>query len=143
MPLANGQKLSGAQLFNGFVDVVTDFDGEVVCTKVLAKAIDLANLKYPNAILFKFTTERNRYITMIFHCEKFGRNLNITILTLFTPEEGLTLEEMEKYALAIKSNVYVNSFKESILQTVDDVLKEEVTIFDDGSNPSGNNTMFE
>ena len=69
--------------------------------------------------------------------------MNITILTLFTPEEGLTLEEMEKYALAIKSNVYVNSFKESILQTVDDMLKEEVTIFDDDSSSSENNTMFE
>jgi len=142
MPLANGQKLSESKLYAGFQDMVSDFDGEIICSYVFAKAIDLANLEYPNAVLFQFTSERNRCISMIFHCEKFGRNLNITILTLFTPEENLTLEEMEKYALAIKGNVYVNSFQESILQTVDDVLKEDTSIYEDDSSTK-NNTFFE
>ena len=142
MPLANGQKLSESKLYTEFQDMVSDFDGEIICSYVFAKAIDLANLEYPNAVLFQFTSERNRCISMIFHCEKFGRNLNITILTLFTPEENLTLEEMEKYALAIKGNVYVNSFQESILQTVDDVLKEDTSIYEDDSSTK-NNTFFE
>ena len=52
------------------------------------------------------------------------------------------IEEMEKYALAIKGNVYVNSFQESILQTVDDVLKEDTSIYEDDSSTK-NNTFFE
>lgn len=143
LPLSAKTKFNQGYLDSKFEDMVKDFDGEVTCRKSSAKAVNLENIEYKNATIFEFTSERNRCITMIFHCEKFGRNLNIIILTLFTPEEGLTLEEMEKYALAIKSNVYVNSFKESILQTVDDVLKEEVTIFDDDSSSSENNTMFE
>ena len=122
--------------------MVDDFDGEVTCEHTEAKAIDLANLEYHNATLFRFTSERNRCVSILFHSEKFGRNLNITILTLFSPENGLTLEEMEKYALAIKNNVYVNSFRESILQTVDDAIKIETTIYDGGSTPNSG-TIFE
>ena len=142
LPLVNGQKVSDSQLFNGFQEMVDDFDGEVTCEHTEAKAIDLANLEYHNATLFRFTSERNRCVSILFHSEKFGRNLNITILTLFSPENGLTLEEMEKYALAIKNNVYVNSFRESILQTVDDAIKIETTIYDGGSTPNSG-TIFE
>ena len=37
---------------------------------------------------------------------------------------------MEKYAIAIKTNVYVESFRESILQTVDAVTEKKVKIYD-------------
>lgn len=142
LPLANGQKISDSQLFNSFQEMVDDFDGEVTCEHVDAKAIDLANLEYPNTTLFRFTTERNRCVSILFHSEKFGRNLNITILTLFTPESNLTLEEMEKYTLAIKNNIYVNSFRESILQTVDEAIKMDTTIYEE-KTVTTEGTIFE
>jgi hypothetical protein len=141
LPLVKGQEVSDSQLFSSFQEMVDDFDGEVICERIDAKAIDLANLEYHNATLFRFTTERNRCASVLFHSEKFGRNLNITMLTLFTPEDGLSLEEMEKYTLAIKSNVYVSSFRESILQTVDESIKMKATIYEE-SDDSGTGTIF-
>ena len=82
---------------------------------------------------------------MLFSCEKFGRNLNITIITLFTPEIGMDVESMQKYATAIKSNsnIYVDSFRETILQAVDEVIKEEKNIYDDESNSSSGKKFVE
>ena len=142
LPLSSGQKVSKEQLYQNFSDMLEDFDGELTCRTVTAKAVDLANVEYPDAVLFQFTTERNRCISMLFHYEKFGRNLNITILTFFTPETGLSFEDMEKYAVAIKSNMYVKGFCESILQEVDKALKEEVTIYND-DEPEKKKVFFE
>lgn len=38
---------------------------------------------------------------------------------------------MQKYAYAIDGNIYVDSFRESILQAIDVVLKEDKDVYDD------------
>lgn len=142
IPLASGQKISSELLLKNFRDMVNDFEGEVTIKCVNAKAVDLSNLEFSNAVLFTFVSERNRCVDMLFHCEKFGRNINITILTLFTPSDNISLEEMEKYAIAIKGNTYVNSFRESILQAFDETLKEDVSVYGD-TTQAGSSVMFE
>lgn len=142
LPLVSGQKFSFEELYSQFKRMVLDFDGEVSCNKIRARAIDLANVEYPNAILFRFTSERNRCLSMLFSSEKFGRNLNLTIITLFTPETGTDVESMQKYATAIKSNIYVDSFRETILQSVDEVIKVEKKVYED-EDVSSSNEYFE
>lgn len=141
-PLQSGQKYSANELYREFENMVDDFDGEVVISRENASALNLTNVNYPDAILFRFTSERNRCVTMLFHAEKFGRNLNITILTLFTAEKNIPIEELQKYAIAVKNNVYTESFKEAMLESLDEVLKVESTIYDDfkeASSPTKNN----
>lgn len=140
LPLTGGQKASMDQLYAEFQKVMLDFEGEVVCSKKTARAIDLDNVEYPDAVLFRFTSERSRGLTLMFSCEKFGRNLNITILTFFTPESGMDAEKMQKYAVSIKSNIYVESFIETLLQAVDEVLKERREIYDEGNLAESNSS---
>lgn len=113
-----------------FIKLVGDFDGEVVVSKENARAINLANVEYKDSFIFRFTSERNRCISILFSSEKYGRNLNTTIITMFTPEAGLSNEQLKKYALAIKDNIYAQSFRESILQVVDEITKEKKTVYD-------------
>ena len=114
-----------------FEDLVKDFGTEIILSRETAKAVNLANVEYKMPFIFHFASERNRCVTMLFSSDKFGRNLNISILTMFTPEKDLDNEEMKKYALAIKDNIYVESFRESICQVVDQLIKEKVTIYDE------------
>lgn len=131
LPLLSKQKITQDQIEKVFSQLVKDFEGEVIFRKGKAKALDLTNIEYENSFIFKFTTERNRCVSILFSSEKYGRNLNITIITLFTPEEGLNNEELRKYALSIKENIYVDSFRESILQAIDEVIEEDKIIYDD------------
>lgn len=135
LPLASGQKISRDLLFAKFQELVDDFDGEVSCSVRNAAAINLANVVYPNAVLFSFSSLRNRCVDILFYCEKFGRNLNLTIFTLFTPESNLEFNDLEKYCLAIKDNMYVESFRESILQVVDETIKIRQSVYDDDDQP--------
>lgn len=130
LPLASGQKISQDQMEEEFIKLVGDFDGEVVVSKENARAINLANVEYKDSFIFRFTSERNRCISILFSSEKYGRNLNTTIITMFTPEAGLSNEQLKKYALAIKDNIYAQSFRESILQVVDEITKEKKTVYD-------------
>lgn len=130
LPLASGQKISQEQIEDEFIKLVRDFDGEIVVNKENARAINLANVEYENSFIFRFTSERNRCISILFSSEKYGRNLNTTIITMFTPEDGLSNEQLKKYALAIKDNIYAQSFRESILQVVDEITKEKKTVYD-------------
>ena len=57
------------------------------------------------------------------------------IFTLFTPDVELDFEELERYCLAIKDNMYVESFRESILQVVDEAIKVKQTVYDDDDTP--------
>lgn len=132
IPLASGQKISQEQIEHEFAKLVADYDKEVVMSRGEAKALNLENVKYDeNSFIFKFASERNRCVSILFSSEKYGRNLNTTIITMFTPESGLSNEQLKKYALAIKDNIYVESFRESIFQVVDEVTKEEKKIYDD------------
>lgn len=130
-PLQKNQKYSREKLYCEFESMVEDFDGEVVLNVENAKSLNLKNVHYENAAVFRFTSERNRCITMLFHAEKFGSNLNITILTLFTPEKDIETDDLYKYAIAIKNNVYTESFKENVLESLDAVLKIKPTVYDD------------
>lgn len=131
LPLSSGQEISQEQMEEAFENLVKDFDGEITLSREPAKALNLANVEYESPFIFRFKSERNRCVTMLFSSEKFGRNLNISILTMFTPEKELDNEQMKKYALAIKENIYVESFRESICQVVDQLIKEKVTIYDE------------
>lgn len=130
LPLASGQKIAPEQIEEEFIKLVADFDNEVVVKKQNAKALNLENLIYKDSFVFSFTSERNRCVSILFSSEKYGRNLNTTIITMFTPESGLSNEQLKKYALAIKDNIYVQSFKESILQVIDEIVKEKKTVYD-------------
>lgn len=143
LPLSSGQNASMNDLYCEFQKMTKDFDGEVSCTRTKAKAVDLNNVSYPDAVVFQFTSERNKCLSMLFSCEKFGRNLNLTIITLFTPESDMDVESMQKYATAIKSNIYVDSFRETILQAVDEVIKEEKNIYDEDESSSSSKKFVE
>ena len=78
---------------------------------------------------------------MLFDCEKFGRNLNVSILTLFTPDESMGAE-MGKYARAVSGNRYAESFRESILQALDASLKDKTDVYDESSG-STTSSIFE
>jgi len=143
LPLASGQKVSFESIVEEFKLLVSDFDGEVVTYTTTAKAVNLMNLEYKDAVIFKFTSERNRCIDMMFYCEKYGRNLNITIITMFSPDNTLTIDAAEKYCSAIKNNIYIDSFKESILQAVDAVVKERQSVYDDESFETKKKTIVE
>ena len=80
---------------------------------------------------------------MLFACEEFGKNLNLTIITLFTPDNNIDIENLNKYATAIKSNIYVDSFRETILQIVDDVIQEKREIYDDNNTYSSDKKFVE
>lgn len=131
LPLAHGQKVTQEQFEQAFMRLVEDFDGEVTVRKESAKALNLANVEYKNSFIFRFTSERSRCVSILFSSEKYGRNLNLTIIVLFTPDNKLTSVELRKYALAIKDNIYVESFKESIFQAVNEVINPEQPIYGD------------
>lgn len=131
LPLNSGQQVSKEKLVEDFKSLASDFDGEVNCEVRNSAAINLNNVVYPNAVRFSFTSLRNQCVDILFYCEKFGRNLNITIFTLFTPDDSIAIEELERYYQAIKGNMYVESFRESILQIVDEAIKEKHTVYDE------------
>lgn len=132
LPLVSGQKISPEQIEHAFAQLVNDFKGEIIMKKDNAKALNLVNVQYKDSYIFNFRSERSRCVSMLFSSEEYGRNLNLTIITMFTPEKGVDNDQLKKYALAIKDNIYVQSFKESILQVIDEVTKEKQVIYDEG-----------
>ena len=143
IPLLNNQNTSMNVFYKKFQSMVNDFNGEVICTRTKAQAINLDNLSYPDTVVFQFTSKRNKCLSMLFACEEFGKNLNLTIITLFTPDNNIDIENLHKYATAIKSNIYVDSFRETILQIVDDVIQEKREIYDDNNNYSSGKKFVE
>ena len=137
-PLQTGQEYSADALYAEFSKMVDDFDGEVTLTREDAVALNTKNVRYSDAMIFHFISERNRCISMLFHAEKFGKNLNITILTLFTPEKNVPVEDLERYAIAIKNNVYAESFQESILESLDRILKVQTEAYEDTTTTNEN-----
>ena len=132
LPLPSGQKISQEEIEYAFIELVKDFDGEVIMKKDNARALNLVNVQYKDSFIFNFRSERSRCVSLLFSSEKYGRNLNLTIITMFTPEKEVENNQLKKYALAIKDNIYVQSFKESILQVIDEVTKERQVIYDEG-----------
>ncbi len=143
IPLLNNKNTSMNVFYKKFQSMVNDFNGEVICTRTKAQAINLDNLSYPDTVVFQFTSKRNKCLSMLFACEEFGKNLNLTIITLFTPDNNIDIENLHKYATVIKSNIYVDSFRETILQIVDDVIQEKREIYDDNNNYSSGKKFVE
>lgn len=133
LPLLSGQKVSKEQIHNEFMKLVADYDGEVVCKTINARAINLTNIEDEGAELFEFVGKRNKCVSILFSSEKYGRNLNLTILTLFTPSNEFSNDELKTYALSIKENMYIDSFIESIRQAIDEVIKEKKEIYEEKS----------
>lgn len=129
-PLQQGQKYDADAIYAEFQNMIEDFDGEVKLTREKAVALNIKNLSYDDAMIFRFTSHRNQCTSMLFNAEKFGKNLNITILTLFTPEDNINIENLEQYAIAVKNNIYTESFREAILESLDTVLKIEVQAYE-------------
>lgn len=142
IPMPKGKMFSPELLNASFTELVKDFDGEILFRISNAKAVNLANLSYQNCSLFHFTTERNKGITMLFDCEKFGCNLNVSILTLFTPDESMGIE-IRKYARAVTGNRYAESFRESILQALDASLKDKTEVYDETAGTTATSSIFE
>ena len=142
LPLSKGRTFSIEALDNAFCNLVDDFDGEVKLHRTNATAVNLNNMKYLDCSLFEFTSERNRGLALIFQCEKFGRNLNLSFLTLFLPDKQMG-ETAVDYAKAILSNQYIESFQESILQALDESLVENHEIYDTQPLTTTNSTFFE
>lgn len=142
LPLSSGQKLSSQHINRMLESMVKDFDDEVSFHFVDASALNMANVQYHNVVLFRFNKERTRCVSVLFAYEKFGRNLNLTILTFFTPDCSLSFDELEKYCLAIKDNVYVESFRESILQVVDEAIKVKQTVYGDDVDVPSKKIVF-
>lgn len=136
LPLTLGQQFDQNKAFLEFEKIVRSFNNEVTFRKMTARAVDLNNVIYENSAIFSFTSERNKCLTIVFFCDVFGPTLNITILTLFTPEKEMDIESMSKYAKAIKNNIYVDSFREIILQSIDETLKEKREIYSDEASSS-------
>ncbi len=56
---------------------------------------------------------------------------------------NVTYDEMKQYALSIKSNPFLTSFRESILQALDLAIKVEEDIYDNTNHRINNKTFFE
>ena len=96
------------------------------------------NVRYSDAMIFHFYfREKSLYFNAVSRRE-FGKNLNITILTLFTPEKNVPVEDLERYAIAIKNNVYAESFQESILESLDRILKVQTEAYEDTTTTNEN-----
>ena len=141
-PLPKEKNFSIDSLNMEFNELVKDFNNEISYSVINAQAVDLSNLFYRDCALFHFTTERSKGMSILFDIEKFGRNLNLTILTMFTPEKNVDEMEMSKYAKSILSNSYADSFQENILQALDSSLKEKVEIYEKDTG-NKNHTLFE
>lgn len=128
-PLKPGQKFNYDELLSEFSEMINDFDGEVKMEVGSVKAINTNNIEYNNVPIFKFDSARNRCLTIVFSCEKYGRNLATTIFVMFTPDDAYAYSDQKNYALAIKNNIYVESFKEAIYQSIDAVLKDDIEIY--------------
>lgn len=146
VPLTSGQTVSVELMYQKFAELVLDFDNEVTFSVRNARAVNLLNVGLMNAALFTFDndiSERCRCISVLFSCEKFGRNLNVSMLTLFTPDGRFTAEELENYAMAIKENSYVESFRETVAQVVDEVLNPTQSAYNVTQNTVSKNNVFE
>lgn len=131
LPLAKHKKFAPEALEKEFICMIDDFDGEITYEKADAVAVDMNDMLYEDNALFRFCSKRNRGLSVIFKCEKFGRNLNLSILTLFTPSEKIPQDDILSCIKSILVNSYVNSFRESILQAIDDSILEKVELYEE------------
>lgn len=146
IPLMSGQSVSVELMHRKFAELVGDFDNELAFKVVDGRAINLLNVGASDAALFTFDNEnskRCRCISVLFTCEKFGRNLSISMQTMFTPDKRFSLEELESYALAIKENTYVESFRETVAQVVDEVLNPTQSAYNSTQTTISKNSVFE
>ncbi|MCD7950674.1 MAG: hypothetical protein LUG12_10515 [Erysipelotrichaceae bacterium] len=141
-PLNRNQNVNAELIYDKLREMVINYNGEVWYMKKPAKAINNDNTLYKECMCFGFTNKAYQYTTILFTYEIYGKTLHITILTLFTPERNIDYDKVKEYALNIKNNSYFASFRESILQALDQSLKVKENIYEDINKKPVNNKKF-
>jgi len=122
IPLQPGFKDIYTQIANALSELISDYDGDIIKQTVSAKAINIANDVIFDGDQFIFNIEQCPYASILFLAEKYGRTLNVNLITLFTPNNDVDLSSMQSYVLSMKNNSYIISFKESLLQIIDNIV---------------------
>lgn len=135
LPVPRGVAFDADALYKALLGLKDDFENDnLTLERKIPKAINLADMEQETAYVFHFDGKRNKCISVLLICDKYGRNINLEFITLFTPEEGISYELLKKYALAIKDNIYMESFREAVLQEVDEITKENKTVKDESGD---------
>lgn len=135
LPVPRGVTFYSDSLYKPFSELIKDFENDnLTLARKIPKALNLADMEQELSYVFHFDGKRNKCISVVLKCDKYGRNINLEFITLFTPEEGIDYDLLKKYALAIKDNVYMESFREAILQEVDEVTKIKETVSDESED---------
>lgn len=131
LPVPRGVTFDSDALYKAFLELLKDFENDnPTLARKIPKVLNLADIEREPSYVFHFDGKRNKCISVVLICDKYGRNINLEFITLFTPEEGISYDLLKKYALAIKDNIYMESFREAILQEVDEVTKAKETASD-------------
>lgn len=130
LPVARGTTFDPDALYNALLLLLGDYENDnLTLERKIPKALNLADLEQERSFVFHFDGKRNKCISVVLICDKYGRNINLEFITLFTPEEGISYDLLKKYALAIKENIYMESFREAVLQEVDEITKVKKTVY--------------
>lgn len=136
LPVARGTTFDQDALYNALLLLLDDYKNDnLTLERKIPKALNLADLEQEQSFVFHFDGKRNKCISVLLICDKYGRNINLEFITLFTPEEGIDYYLLKKYALAIKDNIYMESFREAVLQEVDEVIKTKRTVYGESESP--------
>lgn len=128
LPVSRGVTFDSGTLYKALSELLKDFENDnLTLARKIPKALNLADIEQEPSYVFHFDGKRNKCISVILICDKYGRNINLEFITLFTPEEGISYDLLKKYALAIKDNIYMESFREAVSQEVDEVTKAKKT----------------
>lgn len=132
LPVPRGVVFDSDALYKALLALVDDYKNDNLTLKrKIPKALNLADIEQESSFVFHFDGKRNKCISVALICDKYGRNINLEFITLFTPEEGISYDLLKKYALAIKDNIYMESFREAVLQEVDEIIKAKKEVYDE------------
>jgi len=132
IPLQAGTKNIDARISNELTKLMSDYDGDVIRQVVSAKAINVVNDVIVDGNQFVFNIEQCPCASVLFLAEKYGRTLNVNLITLFKPDNNIDSTLVRSYVMSLKNNSYILSFRESLLQVMDDIVTESIgNIYDE------------
>ena len=126
IPLQSGTKNIAARISNELTKLMSDYDGSIIRRVVSAKAVNVVNDVIVDGNQFVFNIEQCPCGSVLFLAEKYGRTLNVNLITLFTPDNNVDSTLVRSYVTSLKNNSYIISFGESLLQVIDDVVTESI-----------------
>ena len=126
IPLQSGTKSIDARISNELTKLMSDYDGSIIRRVVSAKAVNVVNDVIVDGNQFVFNIEQCPCGSVLFLAEKYGRTLNVNLITLFTPDNNVDSTLVRSYVTSLKNNSYIISFRESLLQVIDDVVTESI-----------------